>query len=58
MEFMKIATAIIVGIYILLDWLFTISKNFEDFSRKDYLKCFIEPFCLIGIVLIAMELWG
>ena len=58
MEFMKIATAIIVGIYILLDWLLTISKNFEVFTRKDYIKCFIEPFCLIGMVLIAMELWG
>lgn len=58
MEFMKIATAIIVGIYILLDWLLTISKNFENFTQKDYIKCFIEPFCLIGMVLIAMELWG
>lgn len=58
MEFMKIATAIIVGIYILLDWLLTISKNFENFTRKDYIKCCIEPFCLIGMVLIAMDLWG
>ena len=58
MEFMKIATIIIVGVNILLDWLLTISKNFEDFKREDYIKCFMNPFYLIGFVLIAMELWG
>ena len=58
MEFMKITSLIIVGIYLVLDWLFVLSSNWDKYTRRDWVKCFVEPFCIIGLVLVAIELWG
>lgn len=58
MEFMKIASAIIIGGFLVVDWLSTLTKDWESLSLKDWIRCFIEPFCLIGGVMICMEIWG
>lgn len=58
MEFMKIATIIGIGIYLILDWLFVLNSNWEKYTRREWIKCFVNPFWIIGLVLIAMQLWG
>lgn len=59
MEFMKIATVTTIGIIMLLDWLTTLAKQWDTLTKGEMFCSFVvEPFCLIGLVLIAMELWG
>lgn len=58
MEFMKIATLVIIAIFLILDWLSTLSKKWETYTKTDWLKCIVEPFCLIGSAIVSMELWG
>lgn len=59
MEFIKIATVIIVGAILLLEWLSNLASDWKNFTKGEMFMYFIiEPFCLFGMVLIAMELWG
>ena len=59
MEFMKIATMTIIGVVILLDWLTTLAKKWDNLKKSEMFCAFVvEPFCIIGLVLIAMDLWG
>ena len=59
MEFMKISTVIIIGVIMLVDWLSTLAKKWDTLKKGEMFCSFVvEPFCLIGLVLIAMDLWG
>lgn len=59
MEFIKSATIIILGAILLIEWLNNLMSDWKDFTKGEIFVYFIvEPFCLIGLVLIAMDLWG
>ena len=49
----------IIGVVILLDWLTTLAKKWDNLKKSEMFCAFVvEPFCIIGLVLIAMDLWG
>jgi hypothetical protein len=58
MEFMKIASAIIIGVGMLLDLMMLLMKDWEKFTKWEWVKIFLEPFCFFGGLMICMELWG
>lgn len=59
MEFIKITTMIIIGVSLLVDWLSTLAQKWDTLTKGEIFYSFVvEPFCIIGMVLIAMELWG